>query len=628
MVMVVMMMMTMMEVNESSCVRLVIPNTVRLRGGAEQEPGYDPFGDSNQFSIEDWNVGGSDPEIEVRDSDEDFQTAYRCMHDGQDYSVKTVSKESVETIQDFLAFPFDEKSVEFLEKRLTFRGLMEIINGKVGAQISPNISHLKAVRCLEKIMRSFNDSKSIELFFKKFSISLSYLASTLKNALRTVDHPGDFYVLSCLTRLTDEHAQPLLVEHELLVDVLKGLWNKNSDTIVKVYEVMIKFFSTDFGLAQIKEESCLQIIQQALQDDKSQVRMRALELLLRTVNISQKAQAAFRGLNLQSILIESFNHPDDVLVLNAIELAWFCPIESLPIEAIYMFLDDAILAWEKRKESEDTIPYVSLLHEERLRAVARHWALQDESIPPFMVNQLELHLLDLTNRQETGPVALAISTCAMLCSTKRGVKVFEEMQLSFEITQNLPHFASSTREDLFLAAIVLTENLILNANLDSRLENAFKHSQDNVQGLLKEEFQDLPSWLIDLIMTMRKRLFYLANVPFHEQRITTLSLMEKLARTPTGANILLQDVQMIDLLFARNKIGFVDENEADAIESKHKLARSLLLHPEIVKSRCSPDAVQALTLLVENGPFSPVYLKNASLVSRAVPIVATTAATV
>lgn len=89
--------------------------------------------------------------------------------------------------------------------------------------------------------------------------------------------------------------------------------------------------------------------------------------------------------------------------------------------------------------------------------------------------------------------------------------------------------------------------------------------------------------------------------------------------------------------------GFVDENEADAIESKHKLARvsgtvrsrvvlsgtqSLMLHPEIVKSRCSPDAVQALTLLVENGPFSPVYLKNASLVSRAVPIVATKAATV
>eukprot|EP00960_Hanusia_phi_P036320 752267-Hanusia_phi.AAC.2 len=603
--MVVIMVMMMVTVNESSHVGITRPITIRLRGGGPMDDEFLP--------VEDWQIGGSESELELRDSDEDARNAYRIFNNGQDYQeqVKTLSSRAVQTIRDFLTFPFDEKSMEFIEKRLTIRGLLEIVNGKVGAQISPAFSHLKAVRCMEKIVRSFEDSRGLESFFARYSISLDDLAATFKNALKTVNYPGAYYVLNCLTRLADEHAQHLLVEHDILVDVLQGLWNKESDTIVKVFDIMVKYFSSDLGLATIKSGSCLTLLQKALADESAQVRMRALDLLLRTVNISDKALAAFRDLDLQSMLIENFNHPDDVVVLNAIELAWFCPIESLPLEAIYMFLDDAILAWEKRKASEDTIPYVSLLHEERLKAVARNWALQDGSIPPFMVNQLELHMTDLMNRQETGPVALAVTACAVLCSTKRGVKLFEDMQISVEITQSLSQYISSTREDLFLVALILMENLILHASLESQLESAFTSTDNNVKRLRKQGFQvsfppfslsgflcrlddflagssvlvdRLDSDRTEAIVLSRKRaslqrntrvLMY-AQVPFHEQRIATLSLMEKLARTPTGADILLQDSQMVDLLFAHNKIGFVNENEAEAIESKHKLAKVML----------------------------------------------------
>jgi hypothetical protein len=138
-------------------------------------------------------------------------------------------------------------------------------------------------------------------------------------------------------------------------------------------------------------------------------RLRAMEVLLQVSESGPQASACFETLGIDAMIEQSLRSEEELEVLNALEVACALPIERLryakialyrpkralsfpkrdlttlahlSMAAIASLLADVVASWAVRGGYDEAAPEgVSLLHERRLHAIARHWAKVNCSLP-------------------------------------------------------------------------------------------------------------------------------------------------------------------------------------------------------------------------------------------------------
>ena len=257
-----------------------------------------------------------------------------------------------------------------------------------------------------------------------------------------------------------------------------------------------------------------------------------MEVLVQVAATGPQARACFETLGIDLRVEKSLRSDTDLEVLNALEVALALPVERLNMSAIDGLLSDVVATWALGAASEEASPSpapallqraesmshdlsargvaragaVSILHERRLHAVARHWATHASEVPTANARLFFAHLEELSECRDSGLAALAFSALALVCSAPGGAALAQtQATFSKQVERLAAALGSSSREPL-LAAISLLRALIRYGQPPGDLACLADAGPAPEDGAGEVGQRTIPEWVANVFARARPRL--------------------------------------------------------------------------------------------------------------------------
>ena len=269
-------------------------------------------------------------------------------------------------------------------------------------------------------------------------------------------------------------------------------------------------------------------------------------MLLHVSAAGPQARGCFEALGIARMIEKALRSGQDLEVLNALEVAFALPIDKLSMSAVSGLLSDVVATWalEGALASQDAEPRadsplpqqlasgaaelqettgedllqravmsmqaVSILHERRLHAVARHWAMHASQVPSGDAQLFFVHLEELSEHGNSGMAALALSSLALVCSTPRGAVLAQTHDTFSKHVDGLAAAFRSANSELLQAAMFLLRALIRNGHpphdLPSQLAGTTPVSAQADAAAGEECQKSIPAWVATVFARARTRL--------------------------------------------------------------------------------------------------------------------------